>query len=70
MRSDIVPDFDSPLYQRISEHTSDLKKHFNHGHLYHGLCVEWCEELVNTFNGSDDYLIGLQTGNYKVSFCQ
>lgn len=68
VRSDLVPDFESPLYQRINEHSQDAKRHFNHGHLYHGLCVDWCEELVNSFNGSDDYFVGLQTDNYKVRF--
>lgn len=67
VRSDLVPDFDVPLYKRIHEYSSDGKRHFNHGHLFNGFCVDWCEKIVSQFNGSEDHFVGLQTNNIKVN---
>ncbi|XP_037942965.1 uncharacterized protein LOC119675818 [Teleopsis dalmanni] len=69
VRADVIPKNDSVSWRVITEISKYNKHHFNHRHLYFGLCVKWCEDALSQFqeNGTDELFAGILTNNTKVS---
>ncbi|XP_053969261.1 nose resistant to fluoxetine protein 6 [Anastrepha ludens] len=69
VRAEVLPQENLEVWQTIAEVSKYNKHHFNHRHLYYGLCLRWCEEdLVQA--GADvvkELYAGLLTNNTKLN---
>lgn len=68
VRAEVLPQADSEAWQAIAEISKYNKHHFDHRHLYYGLCLRWCKEDLAAA-GTDvvkELYAGLLTNNTKV----
>lgn len=69
VRADVLPEPRLEAWQAIRDISQYYKHHFDHGHLYYGICVEWCQMQIDalTQEEADDLFKGILVNNSKVS---
>lgn len=68
VRADVIPQTNSEAWQAIEEISQYYKHHYNHRHLYYGICVEQCESQIEALlaNETDALFNGILMNNTKV----
>lgn len=68
VRAEVLPQSHSEVWRVIAEISKYHKHHFDHRHLYFGLCLRWCEEDLEDVEADvvKELYAGLLTNNTKV----
>jgi len=69
VRADVQPDNKAPAWRAIKEISKYDRHHFNHRHLYFGLCMHQCEAELATLDtkAMQELQAGILTDNRKVT---
>lgn len=69
VRADIEPDSQAAAWRAIAEISKYDRHHFDHRHLYFGLCVHKCESQLEALDADAVHHLqtGILTDNVKVS---
>lgn len=68
VRADVLPEPKAEAWQVIESTSKYYKHHFNHSHLYFGVCVEWCRWQIDKLpkDVAESLYIGILKNNTKV----
>ncbi|XP_039970460.1 nose resistant to fluoxetine protein 6 [Bactrocera tryoni] len=69
VRAEVLPQDDSEAWRAITDISKYHKHHFDHRHLYFGLCLRWCEEDLADVKADvvKELYAGLLTNNSKLN---
>ncbi|XP_075145087.1 nose resistant to fluoxetine protein 6 [Haematobia irritans] len=69
VRADVLADPNAEAWQAIQDVSQYHKHHFDHGHLYFGICVNWCHSQIDVLprNEADALFAGILMNNTKVN---
>uniref|UniRef100_A0A1I8MIA6 Acyltransferase 3 domain-containing protein n=1 Tax=Musca domestica TaxID=7370 RepID=A0A1I8MIA6_MUSDO len=69
VRADVLPEPKAEAWQVIESTSKYYKHHFNHAHLYFGVCVEWCRWQIDKLpkDVAESLYIGILKNNTKVN---
>ncbi|XP_023303317.2 nose resistant to fluoxetine protein 6 [Lucilia cuprina] len=71
VRADVIPqrDNNNEAWQAIEEISMYYKHHFQHRHLYYGICVQWCQLEIDKLakDEANDLFKGVLMNNTKVN---
>ncbi|XP_061393215.1 nose resistant to fluoxetine protein 6-like [Musca vetustissima] len=69
VRADVEAQPNAEAWQAIKNVTQYSKHHFDHGHLYFGICVKWCQSQIDAMpkNETDDLFEGILNNNKVVN---
>lgn len=68
VRAEVLPQNNSAVWRTIEDVTKYRKHHFDHRHLYFGLCIRECEQVLAQLdvNETNKLFTGILTSNEKV----
>jgi len=69
VRAEVLPQNNSEAWQAIADISKYTKHHFDHKHLYFGVCVRWCEDELAELdeNATKELFGGILSNNNKVN---